>query len=362
MPASSYRCLCCIIPPRMLRKLADSGSCSPAERQQLLDQCELSAQLRGQRAVYSLLMTNLSAGEKRRSIYDAQHQTTLPGKLQRDEGAPPGKDDAANQAYEHAGTTYDFFRSVFQRNSIDNKGLRIDSSVHFQKQFNNAFWNGQQLVYGDGDGKRFHGFTHAIDVVAHELSHGITQYAVPGGLVYEGQSGALNESISDVMGSLVKQWQLKQSVNQADWLIGADIMTPAVGLALRSLADPGNPALTWSGDEQPKHMAGYLPDGDVHSNSGIPNHAFYLSAVALQGYAWEKAGAIWYRALALLTPNASFAEMARATEQAALLLYGIDSLEQRTVRSAWQLVGVTSPPQPAAAAGVPAGFPAGNPA
>ncbi|CAN7636867.1 MULTISPECIES: M4 family metallopeptidase [Duganella] len=340
MSSQPLNCTCFIIPSKMLRKLAESAAVTPAERQLLLDQCEISAHLRGQRSVTPVAMGIASAGEKRRTVYDARHKSTLPGKLVRGEGAAAVADVAVNQAYDGAGATYDFYREVLKRNSIDNKGLRIDSTVHYQNKFNNAFWNGQQMVYGDGDGKLFLGFTGAIDVIGHELTHGVTQYAVPGGLVYENQSGALNESISDVFGSVVKQWALKQSVEQADWLIGAGLMAPGVGKALRSMADPGNRELTWSGDDQPKTMAGYVEGGDVHTNSGIPNHAFYAAAVALKGNSWDKAAPIWYKALGLLTSNATFADMAKATTQAATLLYGADSAEQHAIQAAWKVVGV----------------------
>ena len=196
-----------------------------------------AAHLRGQRSVAPMVLgiATAVAGQKSRNVYDAQNKSALPGKLTRAEDSKPSTDTAVNQAYDGAGATYDFFREVLKRNSIDGKGLRLDSTVHYQVKFNNAFWNGQQMVYGDGDGELFLGFTGAIDVIAHELTHGITQYAVPGGLVYAGQSGALNESISDVFGSVVKQWTRKQTVEQADWLIGAGIMAPAVGKALRSM-------------------------------------------------------------------------------------------------------------------------------
>ncbi|TFW24309.1 M4 family metallopeptidase [Duganella callida] len=341
MAADPHRCTCFIIPSKMLRKLAEQTA-DPALRHQLLDQCELSAHLRGQRSVAPIMQALVATtGEKRRTVYDAQHKSALPGKLVRGEDSQPSADQAVNQAYDGAGITYDFYHDVLQRNSVDGKGLRLDSTVHYQNKFNNAFWNGQQMVYGDGDGKLFLGFTGAIDVIAHELTHGVTQYAVPGGLVYQDQSGALNESISDVFGSVVKQWHLKQSVEQADWLVGAGIMAPTVGKALRSMADPGNTELTWSGDDQPKTMAGYVENGDVHTNSGIPNHAFYAAAIALKGNSWDKAGPIWYKALSLLTPNASFADMAKATSQAAALLYGADSAEQHAVQAAWKVVGVT---------------------
>jgi len=339
MATQAHRCTCFIIPPSMLRKLADSAT-SHADRCLLLDQCETSAYLRGQRSISPVATGVAAVGEKRRTVYDANHKTTLPGKLMRTEGGVAVADAAVNQAYDGAGITYDFYREVLKRNSIDNKGLRIDSTVHYQNKFNNAFWNGQQMVYGDGDGKLFLGFTSALDVIAHELTHGVTQHAVPGGLIYENQSGALNESISDVFGSIIKQWKLKQNVEQADWLIGAGILAPSVGKALRSMADPGNKELTWSGDDQPKTMAGYVEGGDVHINSGIPNHAFYAAAIALKGNSWDKAGPVWYKALGLLTPNASFADMAKATSQAAVLLYGADSPEQHAVQAAWKVVGV----------------------
>jgi len=282
---------------------------------------------------------SLSPGTERRTIYDTQQSRKLPGRLVRGEGAPPTADTAVNQAYDSAGATYEFYMEILKRNSVDGKGLRLDSTVHYGAQFNNAFWNGQQMVYGDGDGKLFVGFTNSIDVIAHELTHGVTQYTVPGGLDYEDQSGALNESLSDVFGSVVKQWKNNQTVDQADWLIGAGIMAPSAGNALRSMKDPGNTSLTWPGDDQPKDMSGYQPLGDVHTNSGIPNHAFYLACMNLGGRSWEKAAQIWYRAMPLLTSQATFQEAARATINAATLL-GFGKTEQDAVASAWTTVKV----------------------
>jgi Zn-dependent metalloprotease len=335
---NQHRECCFIVPSKLLRHYADRAA-SEQERKVLLDALEVSAHLRGQRSVAPILtFAPNQTGEKRRTVFDAGHKTKLPGKLIRGEGAKPSGDKDVDQAYDSAGTTYDFYSQVLHRNSIDGKGLRIDSSVHYSKSYNNAFWNGRQMVYGDGDGKLFLGFTAALDVVAHELTHGVTQYSVPGGLDYEGQSGALNESISDVFGSVVKQWKAKQTVAEADWLIGSGIMGPAAGKALRSMSDPGNTKLTWEGDDQPGNMKGYVKDGDVHTNSGIPNHAFYFAAKALGGSSWEKAGPIWYAALARLTPTATFAEAAAATSQAAKLLFG--PAEVAAVEGAWKEVGV----------------------
>jgi len=330
--------LCFIIPSRVLRHFADRAT--GQERRALLDAIEESAHLRGQRSVAGIAaLTSMQTGEKRRTVFDARGKKTLPGKLVRGEGDKAVTDQAVDQAYDGAGATYDFYLEVLGRKSIDGRGLRIDSTVHYDREFNNAFWNGRQMVYGDGDGRLFLGFTGALDVIAHELTHGVTQYSVPGGgLVYQDQSGALNESISDVIGSVVKQRTAKQTVGDADWLIGAGIMAPGVGKALRSMRDPGNKGLTWEGDDQPQHMRDYVEGGDVHTNSGIPNHAFYLAANALGGSSWEKAAPIWYRSLSLLTPNATFEDAKKATIDAAGLLFSKE--EQNSVSEAWKAVGV----------------------
>src|SRR5262249_9633738 len=151
----------------------------------------------------------LSPGVKQRTIYDAQHGVLLPGKRVRGEEDPPGKDAAANEAFDGSGNTYDFYWKAYERNSIDDEGMRLDSTVHYRHNFDNAFWNGQQMVYGDGDGQLFQSFTRCLDVIGHELTHGITEWEA--GLRYSDQPGALNEHISDVFGSLVKQYFKKQT-------------------------------------------------------------------------------------------------------------------------------------------------------
>ena len=332
-------CQCFIVSGKMLRHFADKAQ--GAEREALLDSALHSEFLRGNRSVRGMMMMFANvAGEKRRTIYDCQHKRPNPtrGKLVRGEGASPVKDTSVNQAYDSAGTTYDFYNTVLKRNSVDGRGMRLDSYVHYGKNFNNAFWDGAEMVYGDGDGKLFLGFTGAIDVVAHEMTHGVTQFSIPGGLDYQDQSGALNESISDVFGSITKQWSLKQTVANADWLIGAGIMAPGAGKALRSMKSPGNRAETWEGDDQPATMDKYVEGGDVHTNSGIPNHAFYLAAMALGGNSWEKAGPIWYKALPMLQPQAMFVDAAKATMNAASTLYG--SQERTAVENAWKQVKV----------------------
>ena len=333
-------CTCFIVPPKMLRHLADRTT--GAERDALVDSMLLTEHLRGFRAARQMTLLANSAGEKRRTIYNCHHAQSTPphGKLVRAEGDPPSADATVNEAYDSTGTTYDFYQKVLNRNSVDAKGMRLDSFVHYGRGYNNAFWDGAEMTFGDGDGKLFLGFASALDVVAHELTHGVTQFTVPGGLDYVDQSGALNESISDVFGSVVKQWKLGQSVDQADWLIGPGIMAPAVGQALRSMKDPGNPAITWTHDDQPKTMTAYVQGGDVHTNSGIPNHAFFLAATGIGGNSWDQAAHIWYTALPLLTSNATFADAAKATIQTAGNLYGPASSEQTAVEGAWREVRV----------------------
>ncbi|WP_243697646.1 M4 family metallopeptidase [Geodermatophilus obscurus] len=271
-----------------------------------------------------------------------------------------------NQAFDGLGSTRQFYQDVLQRNSIDDRGMRLDAYVHRGVRYNNAFWNGQVMVFGDGDGVVFTDFTASLDVIAHELTHGVTEHTA--GLDYHNQSGALNESMSDVMGVLVKQWSLRQTADQADWLIGADIFTPGIGAdALRSLKAPGqaydNDLL--GKDPQPAHMRDYveLPDteegdnGGVHINSGIPNKAFYVTALEIGGYAWEVAGRIWYESLRASTATTEFQEFADTTFVKAGELYGIDSAEQKAVQTGWDGVGITVTSEPTAmrGSGVPSG-------
>ncbi len=338
---------CPVIPGYMLRHLAEHG---PARlRKMAFRSLEQSEHLRGQRAMLAHLgavALTTPTGTRRRTIYDAAHGTRLPGMLVRSEGNPSGTDEAVNEAYNFSGVTYDFYRAVLGRNSVDDRGLRLDSSVHYSTKYDNAFWNGVQMVYGDGDGVIFKRFTRCLDVVGHELTHGVTQYEAA--LEYQGQPGALNESFSDVFGSLVKQWKLQQTAAKADWLIGAQLLARGVkGRALRSLAAPGtaydDPNL--GKDPQPAHMRDFYKgsddNGGVHINSGIPNHAFYLVATALGGNAWSRAGKIWYDTLCTqLRPASTFKDAANATIASAGKLFGGRGAESAAVKSAWQAVGV----------------------
>jgi Zn-dependent metalloprotease len=301
-------------------------------------------------------LLSASAPPYQRVVFDVGTGTTLPGKSVRTEGGRPTRDAAVNQVYDNTGITLDFFLQVFGRDSIDNRGMRVTSAVHFGENFSNAMWTGEQMVYGDGD-HNVGGFTQALDIIAHELTHGVTQYLIPGGLgvvlvpvkdrefkeqthALQGQSGALNESFSDVVGSMVKQWHTGQDASQASWLLGEHMLAPEHGLAIRSLKDPGNRKLTWYEDDQLQSMDAYVDGADVHDSSGIPNHAFYLAAKKMGGFSWEKAGPIWYEAFAKLKPAASFQDAARATSDVADSRFGNKSKEFKAVVSAWQAVKV----------------------
>ncbi len=282
-----------------------------------------------------------------RTIYDAQGRERLPGVRVRREEDPPTGDQAVDEAFDGLGATFDLFWDAFGRNGIDAAGGPMRATVHFGEDYDNAFWNGEQMVFGDGDGEVFVGFTGSLSVIAHELAHGVTQHEAA--LVYEGQSGALNESISDVFGALAEQHDAGQTVDQATWLIGAGIFTDAVqGKALRSMAAPGTAYDddVLGRDPQPDHMDRFVvteeDNGGVHINSGIPNRAFHLAATTLGGHAWERAGLIWYRTLTsgTLSTTTDFTTFARATLTAAAAEYGEGSEEVDAVRDGWKGVGV----------------------
>ena len=343
----------CILPPDVLVQIAKNGTA--AQRDSALRTLDIDQGVRTSRLTFSLLgglQFSRDAGasapaKKDRTIFDAHSGQNLPGDLVRSEGQGPVTDDAVNQAYDGLGDTFDFYLSAYQRNSIDNAGLPLKASVHYEKDYDNAFWNGQQMVFGDGDGVLFTHFTNSVDVIGHELTHGVT--GSEANLTYSGQSGALNESISDVFGSLVKQYTLKQTADQADWLIGAGLLAKGVnGVALRSMKAPGTAYddKVLGKDPQPGDMSGYVhtgqDNGGVHTNSGIPNHAFYLVAASLGGFAWERAGQIWYDTLldTKLKKSANFAAFAQLTAMNAGHRYGTNSTEQQAVIDAWNKVGV----------------------
>lgn len=344
----------CIVPPYVLDKMAESDD--PKVRELAMETMQHSAAARAIRSMISsvpMFFASVAAptAKKDRRIYDMKgmppYASFLPGSLVRSEGDPKSSNDAVNEAYDYSGVTYDFYNKVFHRNSLDDRGLTLMSSVHAGKKFNNAFWNGQQMAYGDGDGKVFTRFTQALDVVGHELTHGVVSFTCS--LEYRNESGALNEHLADAFGSMILQWRKKQTVSKASWLIGETIITPApTRKAIRSMAAPGtafkgDPYL--GDDPQPAHIKnkfkGTDDNGGVHINSGIPNLAFTLVAKALGGYVWKKTGKIWYKAMLQATTTTNFQGFADLTYQIAKADYGATGAEQKAVKSAWGTVGIT---------------------
>lgn len=275
------------------------------------------------------------------TVHDAGSTTDLPGQPARAEGEPATGDAAVDEAADATAATLAMFAESFSRDSYDGAGAPVLVTVHYGQAYDNAFWDGNQLVFGDGDGKVFDRFTKAADVLAHEFGHAVTEYTA--GLVYAGQSGALNESVSDVFAACFKQHLAGESAAEGDWLIGEGIFVAGVSArALRDMAAPGtaydDPQL--GTDPQVGHMDDFIvtdeDNGGVHLNSGIPNRAFQLAATAIGGTSLDGAGQVWWAALTSgsLTPTSGFAAFAAATIAAA-------GEHQEAVASAWQQVGVT---------------------
>jgi Zn-dependent metalloprotease len=277
----------------------------------------------------------LTVGPNRRT-YSADNTNNLPGRLLRREADPPTGDRHADAAHDNAGVVYDYFWRTFGRNSIDGAGGAIESTVHFSQR-NNAFWYLSQAVFGDGDGQTFGPLGTALDIVAHELTHGVTESTAD--LAYYGQSGALNESFSDIFGALV---------DSTNWEIGETVYTPPIqGDALRSLADPmryGQPAVWGEYLELPVTDAG--DQGGVHANSGIVNHVAYAIA---QQIGRDKLARIFYRTLTMkLTSMADFMDARDATVQACGELvgtYGIGAHDCWLVASAYAAAGIGGYPR-----------------
>lgn len=346
---SCHNPLHCFLPPHVIDHLAESAD--PEIRRLGMEALANDAAARAMRSTLAMMPTMSAipspAGTKHRLVYDMKsRQSPLPGKLMRSEGDPPGTDPAVNEAYDYSGVVYDFYKEVFNRNSLDDRGMSLLSSVHIGRKYNNAFWNGEQMAYGDGDGKIFIGFTKGLDVVGHELTHGVVSNT--SNLDYQDEPGALNEHFADAIGETIQQWQFRHDVNQSDWRMGENIMGPGVSAkCLRTFkaekAYENDPLL--GTDPQPKHLkdkyTGYDDNGGVHINSGIPNHAFYLVALEIGGNTWEKTGKIWYQTLKNLNSRSQFQEAASMTHMVAGSMFGAGSLEQKAVKTGWNAVGIT---------------------
>lgn len=283
-----------------------------------------------------------------RLIHDAENTEVLPGTLVLSEGEAPVSDEPVNEAYDGLGAAYALFSEAFSRDSLDGQGMPLMASVHYGKDYDNAFFDGRLMVFGDGDDEVFTGFTGSVSIIGHELSHGVISHTAD--LEYSGQPGALNEHCADVFGALTQQHAAGQNAEDADWLIGAGIFTAEVtGRALRSMIEPGTAYDddVLGRDPQPAHMDDFVTtdsdNGGVHLNSGIPNRAFALAATNIGGPAWESAGQVWYSVLtgSEITKQTDFAGFAQLTIAEAADQFGAGSDVHDAVVAGWEAVGIS---------------------
>src|SRR6266545_5782066 len=317
---------CSFVPSHLLRQIAAAPGHGLAVDSETASACaatlEVDGGFRTRRAeVASQVASEVASGVRAAAagpggwlVHTAANGDDLPGTPVRSDSEPESGDVAVDEAWSGIRAALELFDEVYGRTSYDGQGARVLATVHYRTDYDNAFWDGTQLVFGDGDGRIFGRLTGPVDVLGHELTHAVTEYSA--GLEYAGQPGALNESISDVFGSCLKQRLLGQTAAEADWLIGAGLFLPGVDArGIRDLAAPGtaydDPVL--GRDPQAGHMDGYVEtvddNGGVHLNSGIPNKAFWAAATAIGGHSWEGAGRIWYAALTgdRVTPTTDFA-------------------------------------------------------
>jgi len=346
----------CIIPPYILNKLMESGNKKLADL--AINSNFRSYRLRNDRiffhnaslhekAIFGLITTQVGKNRMLMEVYDCRQKTDLAGAtLLWDSGTNQKITSLAGKNVIKGGrASWDFYSQLFGRNSIDNKGMLIRQYIHYDRGMDNAYWDGRRMVYGDGDGTVFTSFTSDIDIIGHELTHGVMENEA--NLDYENEAGALNESFSDIFGIMIKQKFNNQDVIKSNWLIGERVMI-GPKYALRSLKAPGTAYLNHpelGDDPQPPTMDKYqnmpnTPSGDwggVHINSGIPNFAFYVAAYNMGGYSWEKAGRIWYAVLTdpNLAQNAKFSDVKNLTIMHAEKIFGINSPEVKAVNQGW---------------------------
>jgi Zn-dependent metalloprotease len=347
MDKIQHQPLCGAVPQHMLKRIASRSG--PETSSRALATLDLMRRIAAARTLLPEAVAEIATvPQKNRRVYDAKRRLQTPGHLVRDEHSTPTADVDVNEAFDGAGEFYDFMWETYGRSSVDGKGKRLDSTVHYGVKFDNAMWDGSRMIYGDGDGLVFRQFTDCPDIQGHEMTHGHIQYLC--GLGYTGQTGALNEHVADVFGSLFKQWLRNETAAEADWLIGAGIFGPGVhARGIRSLADPGSayddPIL--GKDPQPAHMRDYVvtqdDNGGVHTNSGIPSKAFYVFATTLGGFAWQLPGYVWFKTLSILKPDALFNDFALATMKVAGEKFGEGGFVQKTLAQAWALVGIFVP-------------------
>jgi hypothetical protein len=320
---------CTFVPPYLLQRVARRAGtrhacASGRETLQVDDRLRARREARPPEMAAPTL-----SGPSSRVVHSADNTETLPGEVVRSDGDPPVGDLAVDEAFDSSGQVLDLFQSQFDRRSIDGRGGTVSITVHYGRDYDNAFWDGSQLVFGDGDGQIFERFTKPMDVMAHEFTHGVTQFTI--GLAYQDQPGALNESISDVFASMAKQRTLDQSAAEADWLIAEGLFKPGINAkALRSMKEPGTA----------------YDDPQIGRDLQVGSMADY---VEIGGASWEKAGQVWYDTLVngQLSSQAGFESFAHATVSSAARLFTNDPSIAEKVRGAWVEVGVLAGAAPA---------------
>jgi Zn-dependent metalloprotease len=337
-----------IVPRKVLLRLSEHEQLDPDTRAKLKKTALLDVQMRLLRAQAQQVTTSALSLLGRPAniattpdvtVYDCQNTTSLPGrKIDPPEGS---EDEVAKTVFDTTTKVAAFFKQAFDRNSLDDAGMTLRSSIHYGTDYNNAFWNGFQMTYGDGDGQIFIELCRSSDVVAHELMHGVTQHSLQ--LIYANESGGLNESLSDVFGSMFRQWLQQETVESADWLIGADILGPrAISFGyncLRNLADPESPKCL---GQQISHYDQYQTGMDPHESSGVPNLAFYTAATTLGGNSWEEIGKVWYHVVSNegSSPNMTMHQFAEATQEATQHLFPNKPAVSQAVEDGWRRVGI----------------------
>jgi Zn-dependent metalloprotease len=337
--------LSCIMPPHILNEIIKRGK--PRHKKWAMNTLLNTARMQGHRDILRRYDLTGADNGLYRVVQSAKNTLIMnSGQTLRKEGQAATGDPAVDEAYDYMGDAYNFYMAVFNRNSFDDKGGKLFATVHFGQKYDNAFWDGERQCYGDGDGEIFQRFTKCPEVIGHETAHGVTQNGA--NLTYENMSGALNEANSDIFGSLIKQYALGQTANEADWIVGEGLLEPSIiGVGVRSIANPGtaydDPLL--GKDPCPATMDDYVntteDNGGIHINCTIPAHAFYVAAMELGGYAWQTMGPIWYLTVTQYADaGCDFDGWKACTLRAARTIYGKNSKELKATSKGWQAVGL----------------------
>lgn len=267
--------------------------------------------------------------------FDCEGLEALPGKLV---PAASGSSDPVIAAGASGADAWQrFMREVLRRPTLDGHGMPSRCCTHYSRSYCNAFWSGEEAVFGDGDGLMLRPFVAAVDFIGHEFMHAVTQFTA--GLAYEGEAGALNESMSDVFGVALRQWVAGADA-PPDWRFAPAVVGPtAQELGWDCLRHVAQPDAASSMTKQPARYGDYVPGGEPHTNSGIPNRAFYMATQNLGTQSWQLPLRCWYEALvaAANRPGLRFAEFAALTVRMAAKA---SPTAAASVEAAWRAVDV----------------------